>query len=112
MMHRSDAAATRTARALGVTSLGLGAAALLRTAPVPRRTGTGNSSTAPAVIRAVGARELLHAVALLVGPPGMVWTRVAGDAMDLPVLERARRSRTGRRRRGGRGAPAPAGALH
>jgi len=99
MMHRSDAAATRTARALGVTSLGLGAAALLRTDTVARLTGTDNSSTAPAVIRAVGARELLHAVALLVGPPGMVWTRVAGDAMDLPVLERARRSRTGRRRR-------------
>jgi uncharacterized membrane protein len=99
MKDRSDAATTRWVRGLGITSLALGAAPLLRTAAVARLTGTDDSRTAPAVIRAVGARELVHAAALLTGPPGMVWTRVVGDAMDLAVLESARRARTGRRRR-------------
>jgi uncharacterized membrane protein len=50
------------------------------------------------VIRAVGYRELVHAVTLLVGSPTTVWTRVAGDALDLALLGRALADRGGERR--------------
>jgi uncharacterized membrane protein len=99
MTDRPDAPTRRLARGLGVTSLALSAAPLLRTGAVARLTGTDDASSARTVIRAVGARELLHGVALLAGPPSMVWTRVAGDALDLTLLERARRDRSGDRSR-------------
>jgi uncharacterized membrane protein len=99
MNYQPDASITRWTRGLGVTSLALAVAPLVRTETVARLTGTDDSTTARAVIGAVGARELAHAVALLAGPPAMVWTRVLGDAADLTLLERARRARGGARRR-------------
>jgi uncharacterized membrane protein len=49
----------------------------------------------------VGARELLHALTLLGSrtPAPWVWTRVAGDVMDLATLGRAVARRKGSRRR-------------
>jgi hypothetical protein len=35
---------------------------------------------------------------LIAGPPQLVWTRVAGDALDLGLLLSALTDRTGRRR--------------
>jgi uncharacterized membrane protein len=99
MNDQPDASIRRWTRGLGVTSLALATGPLVRSATVARLTGTDDSAAAPAVIRAVGARELAHAVALLAGPPAMVWTRVLGDAADLTLLERARRTRAGARRR-------------
>ena len=99
MTDRPDHAARRWSRLLGVASLGLAAAPLARTAQVARMTGTDNSAVATEVIKAVGVREAAHALALLAGPPSMVWTRVLGDAADLAILEKARRSRKGERSR-------------
>ncbi|MFW5467736.1 SRPBCC family protein [Knoellia sp. CPCC 206391] len=65
---------------------------------VARRVGVDDAASAPLVIRAVGARELLHAGLLLFGPRRAVWTRVAGDAMDVAVLGHAWSRRSGERR--------------
>lgn len=89
-------------RALGWASLGLGAANLAATRQVARLSGVDDAASAPAVIRAVGARELVHAAGLLGGRRKRVWafTRVMGDTMDLAILAKALRSRDpGRRAR-------------
>ena len=99
MTDRPEASTRRLTRGLGVTSLALSAAPLARPTAVARLTGTDDSPSAPAVLRAVGAREVLQGIALLAGPPATVWTRVAGDAVDLTLLERARRARRGERAR-------------
>jgi uncharacterized membrane protein len=88
----------RLARFLGLASAGLGVPMLWRTDAVAAATGVDDSRMAPAVIRAVGARELVHAALLVLGPSRSVWTRLAGDAADLAVLTRALQSRTGARR--------------
>nr|SBO96483.1 hypothetical protein BN4615_P5999 [Nonomuraea gerenzanensis] len=87
----------RLARALGWTSLALGAAQLAAPRAVTRLCGLDDAPGATTVARLVGARELLHA-ALLLGarnPAPWAWTRIAGDAMDLTVLGRAAAGRTG-----------------
>jgi uncharacterized membrane protein len=99
MTDRPERASRKLTRALGIASLGLAAAPLVRPDSVARITGTDDSGTSPWVIRAVGARELVQALALLAGPPATVWTRVAGDAADLATLEAARRARHGSRAR-------------
>ncbi|MBF9127876.1 SRPBCC family protein [Plantactinospora sp. S1510] len=88
-------------RSLGLLSLGLGAAAIGAPSQVGRLIGVDDSMIArTTVLPGIGARELLSAVGLLVGrhPSGWVWTRVAGDAMDLAALANAMRDRQGRRR--------------
>ncbi|GAB2737171.1 SRPBCC family protein [Nocardioides pakistanensis] len=88
----------RLVRALGAASAGLGVPMLWRTDDVARFAGVDDSPVAPAMIKAVGAREMVHAAMLLVGPQRSVWTRVAGDAMDLAVLGNALAARSGERR--------------
>jgi uncharacterized membrane protein len=87
-------------RTLGWASLGLGAANLAATRHVARLAGVDDAASAPAVIRAVGARELVHAAGLLGGTHKRVWafTRVLGDTMDLAVLAKALRNRDAGRR--------------
>jgi uncharacterized membrane protein len=94
-------ASPRLPRALGLLSLALGVGALAAPRPLARLTGVDDSPAAQAVIGAVGARELVHAVGLLTGrrPAGWTWTRVAGDALDLTMLGRALADRRGERRR-------------
>ncbi|MEV4805339.1 SRPBCC family protein [Nonomuraea sp. NPDC049421] len=90
----------RFARALGWTSLALGAAQLVAPRAVTRLCGVDDAPRATTVARLVGGRELLHA-ALLLGaknPAKWAWTRLAGDTMDLGVLGRAAANRTGARR--------------
>ena len=90
----------RLAGVLGWVSLGLGVAQVAAPRAVSRFAGVDDSATAPAVVRLVGARELMHAAALLSGrtSPGWVWTRVAGDVVDLSALARAVATRRGGRR--------------
>jgi uncharacterized membrane protein len=86
------------AKALGWVSIGLGVPQLLRPDAVTRAAGVDDGQKERAIARAVGVRELVHAAGLL-SPrlrPRWVWTRVAGDAMDLAVLGRKLRHHDGR----------------
>lgn len=100
----SDSSAETTAalvKALGGASLGLGLSELAAPAKVAALAGVDDSNRSRAVIRALGLRECGHAAALLFGPSKLVWTRVAGDALDLAVLLAGlANSRRGRRGRG------------
>jgi uncharacterized membrane protein len=89
----------RTARLLGLASLGLGGALLGDPAGMARLTGVDDSPTAVGVLSAVGARELLVVPGLLAGRPRWAWARVAGDAMDLTAMGIALGDRRGDRRR-------------
>jgi hypothetical protein len=46
----------------------------------------------PALFRALGAREMTSGLGILRGerPKGWLWSRVAGDMMDMALLVRAR----------------------
>jgi uncharacterized membrane protein len=79
------------AKALGWASVGLGLPQLLAPSAVDRLAGVGDGRKQQTLTRLVGGRELLHAAALLVPRTRTqwLWTRVAGDAMDLTVLGRA-----------------------
>ncbi len=87
----------RTARLLGLASLGLGTTMLVSPQGVARFAGVDDSPVALPVVTAVGARELAHAAGLLAGRPGWAWTRVLGDAVDLTALGVALGNRSGER---------------
>ncbi|WP_248963315.1 SRPBCC family protein [Sphaerisporangium perillae] len=95
--HKTD----RLACGLGWASLGLGAVQLAAPGAVSRFSGIDDSAWSRVVVRLVGIRELFHAAVLLGSrrPAPMVWTRVAGDAMDMELLRRAMSHREGARRR-------------
>ena len=97
-MQRPERRTDRLVQGLGVGSLGLAVPLLWRTDSVARTVGVDDSAVAPGVIRAVGARELMHGALLLLGPRRAVWTRVAGDVLDLAALTGAMSSREGERR--------------
>ncbi len=89
--------ARRAARALGWTSLALGAAELAAPAWLCRQLGVDDHR---ALVRAMGAREVASGVGILAAgdPAPGVWARVGGDALDLALLGAA--ARGSRRRRG------------
>jgi uncharacterized membrane protein len=97
-MQNPERSTDRLVRALGLASAGLGVPMLLRTESVARFAGVENGASGLTAVKATGARELAHAALLLLGPPGTVWTRVAGDAVDLTLLGRAISARKGKRR--------------
>jgi uncharacterized membrane protein len=76
----------RIAKGLGWFSIGLGLAHLL--APRAMARATGMPADRIGLMRAVGMRELASGVGILSRPEptGWLWTRVAGDAMDLTML--------------------------
>jgi uncharacterized membrane protein len=78
------------ARALGLLSAGLGLAALLAPGPLGRLIGMPEHT---GLLRFVGARELASAAGLLTQKERVpwLWSRVAGDAMDLALLGTALR---------------------
>lgn len=86
------------AQALGWFSVGLGVAQLLAPRAMARAAGLPGH---PGWIRAVGAREIAAGVGILGAhrPAGWLWTRVAGDAMDLAILGMAAATAGSRRRR-------------
>ena len=94
-----DEGTERLTQALGWFSLGLSLAPIGAPERLSRQVGVDDSRTATAVLRAVGVRELVHASGLLLQHPQWVWTRVAGDAVDLTMLARALARRGGWRRR-------------
>jgi uncharacterized membrane protein len=80
----------RRAKALGWFSLGLGAAMTFAPRLVARAIGLRPSVLAHTTIRAIGVRELAVGFGILAKkkPAGLLWTRVAGDVVDLTLLRR------------------------
>lgn len=102
-------------RGLGWFSLALGTTELAIPRMLADAIGIESDRRASWVLRALGTREILHGLAILLRPrrPLPVWARVAGDALDVAVFGTAALTR---RRRGGRvlaaaGMLAAAGAL-
>lgn len=76
------------ARFLGWFSLGLGTAQLAAPRAMSRLIGADDNGRAPTVMRVMGVRELTQGVGILVRPrpTAWLWSRVAGDAVDLSLL--------------------------
>ena len=85
-----NVSAEQLARGLGWFSIGLGLAELLAPRGVARVAGVrGNND---GFIRLMGLREIAHGVAIFAQgkrPAAAVWSRVAGDALDLAALAAA-----------------------
>jgi len=82
-------------RMLGWASIGLGTPLLLAPARAATALGIKDSPQRRAAVAGVGARELTAAAGLLgQRSPMWLWTRVAGDLMDLALLGQALRNRT------------------
>ncbi len=100
----NDPAAGKTAtlvKGLGVASLTLGLSELVAPGRIAALAGVDETPRSRAVIRALGMRECGHGAALLAGPDQLVWTRVAGDVLDVAFLAAGViRRAPGRRRRG------------
>lgn len=76
------------ARGLGWFSLALGAAELAMPRALARIIGVHPGPATTLLIRAMGARELIAGLGVLMAPrrPLPLWSRVAGDAIDLALL--------------------------
>jgi hypothetical protein len=80
------------ARNLAIFSLGLGLAELLAPRKVARLIGVDEEHER--LLQALGLREIASGLGILQGnPKHFLWSRVAGDAMDLALLAAARRSK-------------------
>lgn len=103
-----DGRTAQLAQALGWFSIGLGVAQLLAPRRLGRATGVGEH---PTLMRACGAREIASGVGILSQrrPTGWLWSRVAGDTLDLALLGAAARSGAARRNRIGLVSAAVAG---
>ncbi len=78
---------TRTlATSLGGASLTLGLSELLAPRGVARVAGIKPTERSQLGIRLLGLRECGHGAAILLASPRLVWTRVAGDALDVALL--------------------------
>lgn len=85
------------ARALGWFSIGLGLTHVLAPRAMARATGMRHHA---GLMRATGIREIISGAGILVrNKPGWIWTRVAGDAMDLAMLGMAATERRRGRKR-------------
>jgi hypothetical protein len=89
------------AQFLGWFSIGLGAAQVAAPRAVCRLVGASGNGTSRTVMRLLGVRELTQGVGILARPrpTAWLWSRVAGDALDLSLLGMtAARSSNGRGR--------------
>jgi hypothetical protein len=95
--ERSMTPAMRASRILGWVSFAIGAAELLAPRKVARAVGMDEERTG--LLRAYGAREIVAGVgAHSVYPVPALWSRVAGDLVDIGTIAMAaRRTPTGRR---------------
>jgi len=88
------------ARFLGWFSIGLGTAQIAAPRALCRLVGANGDGLAPRLMRAMGAREITQGAGILVRPrpTAWLWSRVAGDVLDLTLLgvvaARNRRART------------------
>ena len=82
-------------------SLGLGTAQLIAPRAMCRVVGARDDGLAPTLMRIMGLRELTQGVGILTRPRPTVWlwSRVAGDALDLSLLGLAAAGNEGRRGR-------------
>jgi uncharacterized membrane protein len=82
--------APTAAPTLGWFAIALGFAQLLLPRALARMSGVRRHRAPAALVRAVGVREVVSGVGLLVWPrsPAFAWMRVLGDAMDLAILGR------------------------
>ena len=73
---------------LGVFSIGLGLAQVLAPVSMSKICGIKDAEGNKPIMRALGAREISHGVAILSRqqPEKALWSRVAGDALDLALL--------------------------
>ena len=76
------------ARFLGWVSIGLGAAELTAPRVLCKLVGAETDGAAPKLMRLMGIRELAQGTGILARPrpTGWMWSRVAGDALDLGLL--------------------------
>jgi len=76
----------KLARGLGFFSIGLGLAETLRPHHLARAIGVSRRHSR--LIRAMGMREIGNGLAIVAEPkdPRWMWSRVAGDALDLGLL--------------------------
>jgi homospermidine synthase len=76
-----------TGRSLGMASIGIGLAEIFATDKVQQMMGV--SGQAP-VLRILGIREVMQGVDILThrNPRNGLWARVAGDAIDLAVMNK------------------------
>ena len=76
---------------LGVFSIGLGLAQVLAPVGMSKICGIKDAEGNRPVMRALGAREISHGIAILSRqqPEKALWSRVAGDALDLALLGKA-----------------------
>jgi uncharacterized membrane protein len=81
-------AAERVAVGLGCFSIALGLAELAAPRRVARAIGVPPTDRTDSALRALGAREIGHGLAILARPGEAwpVWARVGGDAIDLAML--------------------------
>lgn len=89
----SSGSGDRTGRVLadglGWFSLGLGIAQIAAPDAFNKQVGAADNSRNRTLVRGIGAREIAHGVGILSGlNPAALWSRVAGDAMDLTLLGR------------------------
>jgi hypothetical protein len=91
------------ARSLGWASLALGVPQITTPGHFARAIGVRPDAESRAWTLAVGVRELVAAAGILVvgrpRPVPFLWSRVAGDIMDLTLLVRARQTRADRKAR-------------
>ena len=83
--QQSSGRRDKFAASLGWFSIGLGLAEIFAPRELARLIGVRNR---PAVFWALGAREVLSGIGILAQrrPTGWLWSRVAGDVMDLSLL--------------------------
>ena len=80
--------AERLATALGWFSIGLGVAEVLAPSRVAQLIGVADGDKTRGILRAYGMREITSGMGILSGsrPAGWMWSRVAGDMIDLATL--------------------------
>jgi uncharacterized membrane protein len=86
-----DGMAQKMANGLGWFSIGLGVAELLAPKQMEKLIGVRDRDWRRNILRTYGLREITAGVGILAKPdaPGWLWTRVAGDIVDLATLGRA-----------------------
>lgn len=101
MSDQSDGATATLVKVLAGASFALGISELVAPSRVAAIAGVDDTARTRRVIRALGMRECGHGAALLGGPDKLVWTRVAGDVLDMALLVAGVAARgPGRRRQG------------
>lgn len=96
---------------LGWFSLGLGLAAVAMPGGLARLIGLDEDDTTRRMVQGIGLRELTSGIGILIQPraAGWMWSRVAGDALDLALLGKALSAEETQKARAGAATVAVAG---